>query len=346
MQQASDIHLSAGYKPVLRKNGKLEILSSFSALSSEVIRSLCYGLLTEKQQALFEEKQDLDFSFFIEGVARFRGSLFFQREQISVVLRCISDKIPSLESLGVPSQFSKVSDFHRGLVLVVGPTGSGKTTTLAALLDSINTYKPYHIVTIEDPIEFYHTNKKSIVTQREVGRDVDSFPQALKAVLRQDPDVCLVGELRDPETMKVALSLAETGHLVFASLHTGSAAETLVRIINAFSEDVRDTIRMQLSLVLQAILSQRLIPLDNDDGRVLATELCLPNTSIRNIIREDKIHQLYGAMQLGQGQTGMHTMNQSLARLVNKGIISLDKALSYSPEKKELAQLLHKVAVG
>lgn len=341
---ASDLHLSAGEKPNIRIEGKIHSLEQFAVVNSEEIRSLCYSLLSEKQQALFEEDKNLDFSFGVKDLARFRVSLFYQRRQVGVVMRMIPHIIPDSSVLGLPGMFSNLIDIPNGLVLITGPTGSGKTTTLSVLIDKINKEKSKHILTVEDPIEFYHSSQRCIVTQREVGSDVANFSDALKYALRQDPDICLIGELRDLETIEMGLRLAETGHLVFATLHAGGAVDSIVRLIDSFPNDAQNKVRMQLSFVLKAIVSQRLLP-GIADKNVLATEVLFMNDGIKNLIRENQLHQIYSLMQLGQQESQMHTMNQSLLRLVKQGKLDMNDALKYSSNKKELQSLLLKQAV-
>lgn len=336
---ASDLHLSEGERPNVRIEGKMSPLEKFPVLESNGIRSLCYSLLSEKQQAIFEEEKNLDFSFGVKNLARFRVNIFYQKGQVGAVMRMIPHVIPESSLLGLPPVLQSLTNLPNGLVLVTGPTGSGKSTTLATLIDRINKEKNKHIITVEDPIEFYHSSKKSIVTQREVGSDVANFSSALKQALRQDPDICLIGELRDLETIEMTLRLAETGHLVFATLHAGSAVDSIIRLIDSFPSNAQNKVRMQLSFVLRSIVSQRLI-LGTLGRNVLATEVLFMNDGIRNLVRENKLHQIYSFMQLGQKESRMHTMNQSLLQLVLRGKISAETALWHSPHLKELEFLL------
>lgn len=340
---ASDLHLSSGEKPSIRIEGKISALEHLPILTSEEIRALCYSLLSEKQQATFEEKKNLDFSFGVKNLARFRVSIFYQKAQVGVVMRVIPHVIPDSSLLGLPQAISSLVNIPNGLVLVSGPTGSGKSTTLATLIDSINKEQAKHIVTIEDPIEFYHSSQRSIITQREVGSDVNSFGSALRHALRQDPDVCLIGELRDLETIEMGLRLAETGHLVFSTLHAGGAVDSIIRLIDSFPNSSQNKVRMQLSFVIKAIINQRLIT--GVSGRnVLVTEILFMNNGIRNLIRDNKLHQIYSLMQLGQKESKMHTMNQSLLLLVQRGKLDMKTALYYSTNKKELQSLFVKQA--
>jgi twitching motility protein PilT len=299
-------------------------------------------VLTDAQKKKFEETWELDLAFGLRGVGRFRANIFNQRGSVGAVFRLISERIKSLEELGLPPVLSTLADRPRGLVLVTGPTGSGKSTTLAAMIDRINQLKPAHILTIEDPIEYLHPHKTSLVNQRELYADTRSFSLALKAALREDPDVVLVGEMRDLETMEAAMKLAETGHLTLATLHTNSAAQTVTRIIDAFPSHQQSQIRTQLSLVLEGIVCQALLPKAGGDGRVAALEILVANPAIRNLIRDDKIHQIYGTMQSGQEKFGMQTMNQSLQRLVEKKLITRDAALNTSSNRDELIAMLER----
>lgn len=338
---ASDLHLSAGEKPRLRILGSIQKIDSFDQLNSKEIRNLCYSLLSEKQQAAFEEEKNLDFSFGVKDLARFRVSIFYQKGQVSAVFRIIPHEIPNREFLGLPPTIDNFIDFPNGLVLITGPTGSGKTTTLATLINKINNEQKKHIVTVEDPIEFFHFSKKSIVTQRELESDVFSFPKALKYALRQDPDVCLIGELRDLDTIEMALKLADTGHLVFATLHSSGAVDSIMRLIDSFPGSYQNRVRMQLSFVLRAVMSQRLI-LNSFGNHVLASEMLFMNDAIKNLVRENQLHQIYSSMQLGQKESRMYTMNQSLMLLVQRGKLDMQSALHYSSNRKELQQLLLK----
>jgi twitching motility protein PilT len=337
----SDLHLATGSPPQVRVNGHLQRLDE-PMLAPDVVKALAYSVLTDAQKKKFEETWELDLAFGLRGVGRFRANIFNQRGSVGAVFRLISERIKSLEELGLPPVLSTLADRPRGLVLVTGPTGSGKSTTLAAMIDRINQLKPAHILTIEDPIEYLHPHKTSLVNQRELYADTRSFSLALKAALREDPDVVLVGEMRDLETMEAAMKLAETGHLTLATLHTNSAAQTVTRIIDAFPSHQQSQIRTQLSLVLEGIVCQALLPKAGGDGRVAALEILVANPAIRNLIRDDKIHQIYGTMQSGQEKFGMQTMNQALQRLVEKKLITRDAALNTSSNRDELIAMLER----
>jgi twitching motility protein PilT len=336
---ASDLHLTTGSAPQLRIDGDLVPLRT-NPLTPVEAKQLCYSVLTDSQKLRFEEDQELDFSFGVRGLARFRGNLFLQRGAVGGAFRTIPFNIRSFEDLGLPHVVEELCNKPRGLVLVTGPTGSGKSTTLAAMIDKINTERHEHIVTIEDPIEYLHAHKNCLVNQREVGTDTNSFKRALKHILRQDPDVVLIGEMRDLETIEAALVTAETGHLVFATLHTNSAAQTINRIIDVFPPNQQSQIRAQLSFVLEGVIAQGLIPRADGRGRVPAMEIMIPNAAIRNLIREDKIHQIYSSMQVGQGKSGMQTLNQCLAALYLKRLITLEDAITHSSEPEELQQII------
>ena len=336
---ASDLHLTAGTAPQLRIDGKLHPLS-LPALSPEDTKQLCYSVLTDAQKHEFEEHNELDLSFGISKLSRFRGNVFVQRGNIAAAFRAIPFEILPFEALNLPPVVTELARRPRGLVLVTGPTGSGKSTTLASIIDFINTERSEHIVTIEDPIEYLHAHKGCIVNQREIGSDTKGFKEALKYILRQDPDVVLIGELRDLETLEAALSVAETGHLCFATLHTNSAVQTINRIVDVFPPFQQSQIRQQLSFVLEGVICQNLLPRANGSGRALALEVMVPNPAIRNLIREDKIHQIYSSMQMGQAKFGMQTMNQSLAELVARRQVSLEDATSRSSNPDELRELL------
>lgn len=342
-QDASDLHITVGVPPEFRIQGKMVKVKS-DALTSEETKELCYSVLTDEQKAEFEKDLELDFSFGIKDIARFRGNVFLQRGNVCGVFRRIPFMIPEFHSLGVPSVMKKIVKRPNGLILVTGPTGSGKSTTLASLIDMINREEYGHIITIEDPIEFIHPHKTCIVNQREVGTDTLGFANALKRILRQDPDYILVGELRDAETIEMALTMAETGHLVFGTLHTNGAIQSINRVINVFPPHQQPQVRQVLSFTLQAILSQQLIPKSNKPGRAMACELMVPTIAIRNLIREDKLHQIYSAMQSGQEETGMQTMNQSLVNLVKLGTLTKNDAMDASFMPEELQKML--VAVG
>jgi twitching motility protein PilT len=335
----SDLHITTNSPPQIRVDGKLEPMS-MPALTPVETKQLCYSVLTEAQKHKFEEENELDLSFGVKGLSRFRGNVFIQRGAVAAVFRVIPYKILSFEELGLPPVVKDLAAKPRGLILVTGPTGSGKSTTLASIIDRINADRHEHIVTIEDPIEYLHPHKGCLVNQREVGADTRSFKNALKYILRQDPDVVLVGELRDLETIEAALIVAETGHLCFATLHTNSCVQTINRIIDVFPPYQQTQVRTQLSFVLEGVLSQTLIPRLAGTGRVLALEVMIPNPAIRNLIREDKIHQIYSQMQVGQEKFGMQTMNQSLVSLVTRRIISLEDALGRSSDLDEFRQMM------
>ena len=339
----SDLHITTNTSPQIRIDGKLTPMD-IPPLSAIETKQLCYSILTDSQKHKFEEENELDLSFGVKGLSRFRGNIFVQRGAVAGVFRVIPYKILTFEELGLPPVVKTLCEKPRGLVLVTGPTGSGKSTTLASMIDRINMERHDHIVTVEDPIEYLHPHKGCIVNQREVGADTKSFKHALKYVLRQDPDVVLIGELRDLETIEAALTLAETGHLCFATLHTNSCAQTMNRIIDVFPPYQQTQVRTQLSFVLEGVLSQTLIPKASGRGRALALEVMVPNPAIRNLIREDKVHQIYSQMQVGQDKFGMQTMNQCLMSLLSKRIISVDDALGRSSEPDELKQMLSPAA--
>ncbi len=336
---ASDLHITTGSPPQVRVRGQLYPLDT-PPMDPKSTRELLYSILTEAQKHKFEEEQELDLSFGIKGVARFRANIFVQRGALAGVFRMIPYEILALDSLGLPPVVLKLTSLPRGLILVTGPTGCGKSTTLAAFLDKINTERHDHIVTIEDPIEFVHKHKGCLVNQREIGADTKSFVNALKYILRQDPDVVFIGEMRDLETMQAALTISETGHLVFATLHTNSAVQTANRIVDAFPAHQQSQIRAQLAFVLEAVIAQQLIPRLDGKGRVMASEVMISTPAIRNLIREDKIHQIYSQMQVGQTKHGMQTMNQSLLNLYMRKFISLDDALGRSMDPEELRQMI------
>jgi twitching motility protein PilT len=335
----SDLHLTTNSPPMVRVHGDLEPLD-FPPLTVPETKQLCYSILTDVQKHRFEENLELDLSFGVKGLARFRGNVFMQRGAVSAVFRQIPYEILGFKELGLPPVVEGLCDKPRGLVLVTGPTGSGKSTTLATMLDKINRERPQHIVTIEDPIEFLHTHKKCIVNQRELHADTHSFPNALKSVLREDPDIVLVGEMRDLETMECALRVAETGHLTLATLHTNSAVQTMNRIIDAFPAAQQSQVRAQLSFVLEGILCQSLLSKANGKGRAMAMEVLIPTPAIRNLIREDKLHQIYSMMQTGQNRYGMQTFNQSLATLVHRRVITQETAMNSSSNPDELGEMI------
>ncbi len=338
-KNGSDLHITSGSPPRMRVLGKLDSIDG-PILNSVDTKQLCYSIITDHQRLQFEENNELDFSFGIKGLSRFRANLFVQRGTVAGVFRSIPYRIMSFKELGLSSEVAELCKRPRGLVLVTGPTGSGKSTTLASMVDSINRERYEHIVTIEDPIEYLHSSQRALVNQREVGYDTQSYSSALKYVLRQDPDVVLLGELRDTETIDAALRIAETGHLCLATLHTNSCIQTINRIIDVFPAAKQQQVRTQLSFVLEGVLSQLLIPRPDGKGRVLAMEIMLPNSAIRNLIREDKIHQIYSQMQVGQSKFGMQTLNQSLLNLYQKRLISLEEAIGRSQVPDELRQMM------
>ena len=342
-QNASDLHLAAGSAPALRIDSRIVRVKARD-LTPEDVRKLCYSVLTDEQKARFEQNRELDFSFGIKGMARFRVNLFFQRGSVGGVFRRVPIEPPDIATLGLPSVVHDISNYPNGLVLVTGPTGSGKTTTLAAMIDKINRERRGHIMTIEDPIEYIYPHRQCVVNQREVTVDTNSYKDALKYLLRQDPDVCLIGELRDQETIETALQVAETGHLVFATLHTNSAVQTMNRLVGVFPAEQQDRIRNQMSLSLNAIISQRLLPAING-GVVVASEILIMNSSIRNLVRENKLHQIYGMMQVGQNKTGMMTLNQALMNLVLKRKVDVKVAFEESPDVEELDNMLKKAGI-
>jgi twitching motility protein PilT len=339
----SDLHLTTQTPPQIRVHGKLQTLD-LPVLGPAETKGLAYSVLTDAQKKRFEETLELDFSFGIRGLARFRCNVFNQRGAVAAVYRVIPEKIKGFDELALPPVLATLAERPRGLVLVTGPTGSGKSTTLAAMIDKINVERREHILTIEDPIEYIHQHKGCLVNQREVHSDTHGFANALRAALREDPDIVLIGELRDLETIESALRIAETGHLTFATLHTNSAAQTINRIIDVFPAHQQGQIRTQLSLVLEGIVCQALLPRADGTGRVISLEILIPTPAIRNLIRDDKVHQIYSTMQTGQEKFGMQTMNQSLATLYQKRLISLDAALSASSMKDELEQMISRGA--
>ena len=336
---ASDLHLTTGTAPQLRIDGRLAPLK-MPPLTPPETKQLCYSILTDAQKHKFEESSELDLSFGVKGLSRFRANVFMQRGAVAGAFRAIPHRILTFEELGLPPLVRDLIRKPRGLILVTGPTGSGKSTTLASMIDSINLERHEHIMTIEDPIEYLHPHKGCIVNQREVHTDTSSFQVALKYVLRQDPDVVLLGEMRDLETIEAALTIAETGHLAFATLHTNGCVQTINRIIDVFPSTQQPQVRAQLSFVLEGVLSQALIPKAGGRGRVLALEIMIPNPAIRNLIREDKIHQVYSQMQVGQSKFGMQTLNQSLYSLNSRRLISLDDAIGRSSDPDELRQMI------
>ena len=340
----SDLHITTGTPPQIRVDGHLRPLEGYKLLTSADTKQLAYSVLTDAQKHRFEENLELDFSFGVKGLSRFRANIFNQRGAVGAVFRAIPYEIKAFEDLGLPPVVKEMCSKPRGLILVTGPTGSGKSTTLAAMIDKVNRDRHEHILTIEDPIEFLHNHKNCLVNQREVNADTRGFSDALRTALRQDPDVVLIGEMRDLETIESALRIAETGHLTLATLHTNSAASTINRIIDVFPSDQQSQIRAQLSLVLEGILCQALLPRAGGSGRVMGLEILIPNSAIRNLIREDKIHQIYSMMQTGQDKHGMQTFNQSLATLYHKRLITLDTAMQRSSSTEELKELIERGA--
>ncbi len=338
--EGSDLHLRVGCPPHVRIHGQMQPLEGFEPLTPDDTRALSFAFLNDKQKEIFEAKRELDFSIAIdEFFFRFRINIFNQKDTVGAVFRAIPFDIRTFDALGLPPVVTELCRKPRGLVLVTGPTGSGKSTTLATMIDHINTSRHQHIITIEDPIEFLHTHKNCVVSQRELGSDTYSFADALRSGLRQDPDVVLVGEMRDIETIEMALRVAETGHLTLATLHTNTAASTVSRIIDVFPATQQPQIRTQLSNVLEGILCQALLPNAKGNGRVMAMEILIPNSAVRNLIREDKTHQIYSIMQTGAEKYGMQTLNQSLAGLFRKREITLETALSISSNVDELREL-------
>jgi twitching motility protein PilT len=338
----SDLHVTTNSPPQVRVHGHLQPLEGYRPLASADTKQLAYSVLTDAQKHRFEENLELDLSFGVKGLSRFRANIFNQRGAVGAVFRAIPYEIRSFHDLGLPPVVEKLCEKPRGLILVTGPTGSGKSTTLAAMLDKINCERREHILTIEDPIEFLHNHKSCLVNQREVHADTHGFTEALRTALRQDPDVVLIGEMRDLETIESALRIAETGHLTFATLHTNSAASTINRIIDVFPSAQQAQIRAQLSLVLEGILCQALLPKADGRGRAMAMEIMVPNSAIRNLIREDKVHQIYSMMQTGQDKYGMQTFNQSLATLYHKRQVSLEIAMQRSSNTDELKELIER----
>ncbi len=336
--KASDLHITAGVPPQLRIDGEI-VPTEHDPLTPEVTQAITYSVLNEEQQKRFEEQKELDFSFGVKGLSRFRGNVFMQRGVVSLAIRQIPYEILNFKELGLPDIIEQFSNRQRGLVLITGPTGSGKSTTLASIIDKINSERSKHIITIEDPVEYIHQHKKCIVNQREVKADTDSFSQALKHVLRQDPDIILIGEMRDLETMSAALTIAETGHLALATLHTNSTFESINRIVDTFPPNQQSQVRAQLAFVLEGVVCQQLIPRASGTGRVMVAEIMACTPAIRATIRDDKVHQIYGLMQAGQ-KYGMQTMNQGLYNAYMQNQISMDEAVRRSHDTQELGQML------
>jgi twitching motility protein PilT len=337
----SDLHITTATPPQIRVHGHLQRVQMPDMTPAET-KQLVYSVLTDSQKKRFEETMELDFSFGLKGLARFRCNVFNQRGAVGAVYRLIPEKIRSFGELGLPAVLATLAERPRGLVLITGPTGSGKSTTLAAMIDKINAERHDHILTIEDPIEYIHQHKNCLVNQREVHSDTGSFSNALRAALREDPDIVLIGEMRDLETVEAALKIAETGHLTFGTLHTNSAAQTINRIIDIFPANQQAQIRTQLSLVLEGIVCQALLPRADGKGRVCSLEIMVPTAAIRNLIRDDKVHQIYGAMQTGQEKLGMQTSNQSLASLYQKRLITLETAIGSSSNREELQDMINR----
>jgi twitching motility protein PilT len=340
-RDASDLHVTVGTPPVIRVRGEVERVGEYAPLTPEETQELLYRILSSEQQKNFEIKRQLDFSHSIPGLARFRVNVYFQRESVGAAFRLIPAEIKTLEELGIPATLHQLAEKPRGLVLVTGPTGSGKSTTLAAIIDEINRNRSEHILTIEDPIEFLHRHKRCIVNQREIGPDATSFGEALRAALRQDPDVILVGEMRDLETISTALTAAETGHLVFGTLHTQSAPSTIDRIIDVFPAEQQEQIRIQIASSLQGVVTQALLPTADGMGRVPALEVLLPDDAVRNLIRQGKVEQVYSVMQTNTSR-GMQTMEQSLADLIQRGVVTFEAGLTRSSRPAQLIGLLER----
>jgi twitching motility protein PilT len=340
-QNASDLHISVGTPPALRVRGEISRLEDFEPLTPDDTQQLLYRILSSEQQKNFELKRQLDFAYAVPGLARFRVNVYFQREAIGAAFRLIPEEIKTLEELGLPSSLHELAEQPRGIVLVTGPTGSGKSTTLAAVIDEINRSRAEHILTIEDPIEFVHRHKRCIVNQREIGVDALSFGEGLRAALRQDPDVILVGEMRDLETISIALTAAETGHLVFGTLHTQSASSTIDRMIDVFPPEQQEQVRIMIAGSLQGVVTQALIPTSDGAGRIAALEILLPDDAVRNLIRQGKAEQIYSVMQTNTSR-GMQTMEQSLSELVMRRVISLQDGLARSSRTDQLIGLLER----
>jgi twitching motility protein PilT len=342
---ASDLHVTVGSQPVIRLNGRLDRLPDFPRLTPDATQRLLYRILSTEQQKHLEVNRQIDVSHSIPGLARFRVNVYFQRESLGAAFRAIPTELKTLEDLGLPEQLHALATKPRGLVLVTGPTGSGKSTTLAAVIDEINRTRDDHIMTIEDPIEFLHRHKRCIVNQREIGPDATSFAEALRGALRQDPDVILLGEMRDLETIATALTAAETGHLVFATLHTQDAPSTVDRLIDVFPAAQQEQVRVQIASTIQGIVTQTLLPTLDGSGRVAACEILLPDDAVRNLIRQAKVEQIYSVMQMGSSR-GMQTLEQALVQLVKRGVVSEEIALSRSSRPDQLRGLMQRAGVG
>ncbi len=340
-RNASDLHVTTGTQPVIRVNGKLERLEEFAPLKPEQAQQLLYGITSTEQQKELEQRRQIDLSYPLPGLARFRVNIYFQRATLAGAFRLVPSTIKPLDELGLPASLYDLAERPRGLVVVTGPTGSGKSTTLAAMIDRINETRTDHIVTIEDPIEFLHRHKKCVVNQREIGPDATSFSEALRGALRQDPDVILLGEMRDLETIATALTAAETGHLVFATVHTQDAPSAVDRIIDVFPAAQQGQIRVQVAATLQGVVTQNLLPTADGRARVPACEILIPDDAIRNLIRQGKIEQVYSVMQTGS-QKGMQTMEQSLVDLVIRGYVTQEMALSRSSRPAQLLELIQR----
>jgi twitching motility protein PilT len=344
-RRASDLHLAVGAHPAIRVRGSIELLPETSRLDAETIRVLLYGLMTTEQQKRFELERQLDMTHSVPGAARFRVNVFMERETLAAAFRVVPHELKTLEELGLPQSLADLTQLPRGLVVVTGPTGSGKSTTLAAMIDEINRTRADHIITVEDPIEFLHRHKRCIISQREIGTDAVGFAEALRAALRQDPDVILVGEMRDLETIATALTAAETGHLVFGTLHTQSASSTIDRIIDVFPGAQQEQIRAQIAGALQGVVTQSLLPTADGQSRVAALEILIPDDAIRNLIRQSKVEQIYSYMQTGS-RGGMQTLEQALADLVSRRVVSADEAIARSSRREELMGLLERAGVS
>ncbi|MFH1437456.1 MAG: PilT/PilU family type 4a pilus ATPase [Pseudomonadota bacterium] len=338
---ASDLHITTGSPPQLRIDGTLVPLKVPTLMPADT-KALCYSILTEEQKTKFEQENELDLSFGVRGLSRFRSNIFMQRGAVAGAFRAIPFKIMGFDELGLPQVINELATKPRGLVLVCGPTGSGKSTTLASVIDKINNESRIHIITVEDPIEYLHPNRMAVVNQREVGADTKNFTTALKYILRQDPDVVLIGEMRDLETIEAALVISETGHLVFATLHTNTAVQTMNRIIDVFPPHQQSQVRAQVSFVLEGVIVQQLLARGDGPGRVLACEILIPTPAIRSLIREDKVHQIYSQMQIGQEKYQMITFNQSLFNLAITGVLTKEEALLRSSEQEELKNMFEK----